>query len=113
MGDAMSANPRANGSRPANPVILKNAVAAPVLFFDGAPVFGVLNGIVEIELAARYLLPQVDGNVSTDIACVAHLRCSLAGAESLVDALDKALDMARNIARTAQAQDDEQRALRQ
>ncbi len=109
----MSSPPKNNAARPANPVILKNAAAAPTLFFDGAPVFGVLNGIVEIELASSHLVPHVDGNVTRDIACVAHLRCSIAAAESLVDAIDKALGMARTMAIEAQARDEERRAMPQ
>jgi hypothetical protein len=73
--------------------LLKNAAAAPLVFFDGVPVFGTFSGNIEIELAARMLMPKPDGSVLADMACTAHLRCSPAAAVMLIDALTKALDM--------------------
>lgn len=73
--------------------LLKNAASAPFVYFDNAPVFGTFAGNIEIELASRMLMPKADGNVMSDMACTAHLRCSPGAAMILRDALDKALAM--------------------
>ena len=79
---------------PAGPApLLKNAATAPVVYFDGVPVYGCFAGNIEIELANRLLMPKPDGTVGTDMGCAAHLRCSPTAAAQLVDALTKALDM--------------------
>ena len=71
--------------------LLKNSASAPFVYFDGAPVFGVANGNIEIELSARVLMPKIDGAVGYDFVCTAHLRCTAAGATSLGEAITKAL----------------------
>ena len=73
--------------------LLKNAGAAPVVYFDNAPAYGAFAGHVEVELAARMLMPKPDGSVLIDMACTAHLRCSPAAALVLIDALTKAVEM--------------------
>jgi hypothetical protein len=73
--------------------LLKNAGAAPLVYFDAVPVFGTFCGNIEIELAARMLMPKPDGSVVADMACTAHLRCSAQAAMVLIDALTKALEM--------------------
>lgn len=82
------------GKQPAGPApLLKNAASAPFVYFDGVPVLGTYSGNIEIELAARVLMPKPEGAVVADMACTAHLRCSPQAAVMLVDALTKALDM--------------------
>ena len=73
--------------------LLKNAANAPLIFFDGVPVFGTFSGNIEVELAARMLMPKPDGSVLAEMASTAHLRCSPAAAVMLIDVLTKALDM--------------------
>jgi hypothetical protein len=74
--------------------LLKNASAAPVIYFDNIPVYGAFAGHIEVEIAARVLMPRADGKtVSTDMVCVAHLRCSPQAAAILADALQKGLAM--------------------
>jgi hypothetical protein len=89
----MSVNP----SRQSTAVLLKNTAAAPFVYFDNAPVFGGFAGHVEVELAARILMPTpgTDGRagVNSDMACTAHLRCSPAAAMHLISALTEALKM--------------------
>lgn len=75
------------------PPLLKNAGAAPLVYFDGVPVFGTFAGNLEIELAARMLMPKADGHVVAEMACTGHLRCSPQAAIMLIDALQKALAM--------------------
>lgn len=73
--------------------LMKNAVAAPTVYFDTVPVYGTFGGVIEIELAQRILMPKADGGVTADMSCASHLRCSPQGAMVLVDALTKALAM--------------------
>jgi hypothetical protein len=78
---------------PAPLPMLKNAGNAPLVYFDSVPVFGTFVGNLEVELAARMMMPKPDGSVMVDMACTAHLRCSPVAAMALIDALTKALDM--------------------
>lgn len=87
----MAINGKSASSAPAP--LLKNAAAAPIVYFDNVPVFGTFAGNLEIELATRLLMPKADGSVMADMTCAAHLRCSEQAAISLVEALSKALDM--------------------
>jgi hypothetical protein len=74
--------------------MLKNAAAAPIIYFDGVPALGAWCGNIELELAVRLLMPHRDGNgVVIDMGCVAHLRCSAAAAMILRDSLVKALEL--------------------
>jgi hypothetical protein len=81
--------PPAPGAAP----LLKNAGTSPLVYFDKVPVFGTYAGNLEIELAARMLMPKPDGGVVADMCCTGHLRCSPQAAIELIDALQKALDM--------------------
>lgn len=65
---------------------------APIIYFDGASCFGHHNGAIQIELAANLLMP-VGAAVRVDVVQTAHLRCSVAAALALREALDKALVM--------------------
>jgi hypothetical protein len=78
---------------PGTALLLKNTSSAPVIYFDNVPVFGAFSGNLEIELAARLLIPKADGSVVSEMSCAAHLRCSAQAALMLADALTKALDL--------------------
>jgi hypothetical protein len=66
---------------------------APYIYFEGAPSFGFVNGIINITLAAnRHLLR--DGAPITDAVAIAHLRCNAPAAIELRNALDAALLLA-------------------
>jgi hypothetical protein len=80
--------------KPTPAPLLKNAAAAPFVYFDAAPTLGLNNAVVSVELAAQITLPKPDQQVQTDLVCVAHLRCSLNAAMNLREALDKAIAMA-------------------
>lgn len=73
--------------------LLKNAGSAPFVYVDNVPVFGTFAGNIELELAARVLMPKPDGTVAAEMSCTGHLRCSPNAAMMLIDALTKALDM--------------------
>lgn len=67
---------------------------APIIYFDNAPGFGILNGIgmVVLEAARQNVLP--DNNVALDRVMVAHLRASIPAIKALRAALDGILLMA-------------------
>lgn len=65
---------------------------APFIYFDSAPTFGTGSGAIQIELAARIIVP-VSGGTRNDFVLTAHLRCSPAAAIDLRNAIDKALGM--------------------
>jgi hypothetical protein len=71
--------------------LLKNVGAAPLVYFDGVPVWGIFNGTIEIELSARMLMPKPDGSVMVDMASAAHLRCSPRAALQLTEMLKAAI----------------------
>lgn len=71
--------------------LLKNASAAPMIYFDNVPVMGTFGGNIEIELAARVLMPKIGGTVTAELNCTGHIRCSPQAASMLIDALEKAL----------------------
>jgi hypothetical protein len=71
--------------------LLKNASAAPIVYFDNVPLYGSFSGNIEIEIGVRVLMPKPDGKVAVENNCVAHLRCSPPAASVLIDALQKGL----------------------
>lgn len=83
--------------------VLRNAGTAPFIYFDGVPAYGVgVGGNLELELAARVLVPKSDGeNVIAEMCCTAHLRCSVASAMALIDALSRAIDMTKQDEKTS------------
>jgi hypothetical protein len=78
---------------PSVPPPLKNTATAPLIYFDTAPIYGVLGGNLQIDIAAQVLVPTSSGSIYSDQVCVAHLRCSHQAALMLMDTLTKALDM--------------------
>jgi|SRR4051812_29856464 len=76
-------------------VTVKDAVAAaPVIYFDGAPNYGAVNGIINITLAISRYLAQADGTVTQDVTAAAHLRCNVQAALALRKSIDDALLLA-------------------
>lgn len=73
--------------------LLKNASAAPFIYFDNAPLYGVAGMGIEVELTAASIVPKSDGAVMREAVCVGHLRCSPQTAIGLIDSLQKALKM--------------------
>jgi hypothetical protein len=70
------------------------STGAPVIFFDGVSCHGAMHGIIEIELAARFMAPTQDGLVETRFMPAARLRCSVAAAAALLDSIQTATKMA-------------------
>lgn len=82
------------GSKPAQPVV--GNATAPFIYFDAAVTFGTNNGVIEIELASRSIVPA--NGTRNEVIMTAHLRCSPNAAASLREAIDKALAMLANSA---------------
>jgi hypothetical protein len=69
---------------------------APFLYFENAPTFGHLNGVIRVTLEAGRDLPspETGGRVVADRVIVAHLRMNIPAARSLKAALEGALLLA-------------------
>lgn len=72
----------------------RNTDTAPFVYFDMAPVFGVLDGVIQIELAARTISPDA-GGTKIEYLTTCRLRCNASAAMGLREALDKAVAMLR------------------
>ena len=71
----------------------ENRSDAPTIYFDIAPAYGVMSGIVQIELGTRILVPHQDDTVDVRFVSCARLRCSAAAAMHLRNAIDASLKM--------------------
>jgi hypothetical protein len=69
---------------------VSDAPHAPIIFYEGAPVAGTANGIINLTLAAGRTWVGPDGIVS-DHVVVAYLRGNIQAALSLRNALNSAL----------------------
>ena len=67
---------------------------APIVYFEGAPNFGVNNGIVNVTLALNRHL-ATPSEIQVDVIAAAHLRCSVTAAVDLIEALKGALLLAQ------------------
>ena len=66
---------------------------APLVYFDIIGSYGTMHGAIEVELAARILVPRPDGSTEVKFLSYARLRCSAHAASNLRNALDAALKM--------------------
>ena len=89
MTDAADAEKMLKGETPS----YQNMNEAPVVFFDIAPAYGAIGGIVQVELATRILIPHSDNTIDIKFVSCARLRCSATAAAFLRDALDASLKM--------------------
>ena len=71
----------------------ENRNDVPIFYFDIAPAYGVMSGIVQIELGARILIPHQDDSVDVRSISCGRLRCSATAAMHLRNALDASLKM--------------------
>jgi hypothetical protein len=71
----------------------ENRSDVPTIYFDIAPAYGVMSGIVQVELGARILVPHHDDSVDVRFVSCGRLRCSAAAAVHLRNALDASLKM--------------------
>lgn len=78
---------------PNEPIDTSDPSVAPFIYFEAAPCFGTIPGMVRITLSASRVLTKAGSVIQDDIA-VAHLRCNVIAARALKDSLEKALLMA-------------------
>ncbi|MBA7713602.1 hypothetical protein ES703_122606 [subsurface metagenome] len=71
----------------------ENRNDVPTIYFDIAPAYAVMSGIVQVELGARTLVPHQDDSVDVRFVSCARLRCSATAALHLRNALDASLKM--------------------
>jgi hypothetical protein len=70
------------------------SAAAPFVYFENAPAFGTMNGIIKVTLTATRDLPQANNKIASDHVVVAHLRMNMAAARALKAALEGAILLA-------------------
>ena len=70
------------------------SAAAPFLYFENAPAFGTMNGIIKVTLPATRDMPLANNKIASDHVVVAHLRMNMAAARALKAALDGAILLA-------------------
>jgi hypothetical protein len=74
---------------------------APVIFFDGAVSCGIINEIVQIELAMQCRIPvKVNGKdeIHNRVMMTCHLRGSTKAMAQLVETIEKAMSIAPPVA---------------
>jgi hypothetical protein len=68
---------------------------APFVYFDGVVTHGVNHGVIQLELAAKIVVPDGKGGATTEVVVTAHVRCSPDAATVLKQAIDHALLIAK------------------
>lgn len=89
----MSVEPKAKNKDAEAKVAAFGSDAAPIVYFDGAVAFGLVNGIVQIELGATVRIPVTVGGkeeVRSRVIVTAHLRADEASMAQLAEAIAKA-----------------------
>ena len=66
----------------------ENSNDVPTIYFDIAPAYGVMSGIVQVELGARILVPHSDDSVDVRFVSSGRLRCSAPAALAGFDRCD-------------------------
>ncbi len=67
---------------------------APFIFYEGAPVSGHTNGVINLTLSATCTFIRPDGTPKNDLVVVAYLRGNIQAAVNLRQAIDAALLLA-------------------
>jgi hypothetical protein len=70
---------------------------APFIYFDIAPTYGTMAGAIQIELASRVLIPTEDGRTRAEFVVTGRLRCSPVAIANLREAIDKSLELLKQI----------------
>ena len=76
------------------PVPISDTSHAPFIYFENAPAFGFMNGVVNITLSANRTYAGPDGAIVNEQIVVAYLRGNVRAALSLRHAIDNALLLA-------------------
>ena len=89
----MADNPEARPEKvPAIPI--SDTPHAPFVFYENAPAFGFMNGVVNITLSANRTYAGPNGTIVNEQVVVAYLRGNVQAALSLRQAIDNALLLA-------------------
>jgi hypothetical protein len=73
----------------------RNVSTAPFVYFDFVAAYGVANGVIEIELTARCLIPGEEAP-TTESVPVARLRCSTTAIRSLEYTITKVMELLKD-----------------
>ena len=74
-------------------VQISGSDAAPDIYFDTVVAFGLVNGIVQLELCTQHLIPVPnEPQPRGKLVVRAHMRCSPNAAMDLLNTLTKALE---------------------
>jgi hypothetical protein len=76
------------------PVSISDTSHAPFIYFENAPAFGFMSGVVNITLSANRTYAGPEGAVVNEQIVVAYLRGNISAALNLRKAIDKALLLA-------------------
>ena len=76
------------------PVSISDTSHAPFVYFENAPAFGFMSGVVNITLSANRTYAGPEGVVVNEQIVVAYLRGNISAALNLRKAIDKALLLA-------------------
>lgn len=74
-----------------SPMPLTTDYGAPFLYFENAPAFGIVGGIVRVLLTAGRPVPMSDKSVSGEQVVVAQLQGNIEAMLSLRKAIDDAI----------------------
>ena len=85
----MADDPTPAPQAPVKPIPMRD-LTAPVIYFDEAPIFGGLDGIVRITLVHQRSVPG-DPGPDHDFAVAGYIRCSMRAAVKLRAAIDQSL----------------------
>ena len=88
----MTDNPDPRAQKAPGPI--SDTSHAPFIYFENAPTFGIVNGVVNITLSANRTYAGLDGAIVNEQIIVAYLRGNIPAALSLRHALDSALLLA-------------------
>ncbi len=79
-----------HATREIMPVSYAGSAHAPIIYFEDAPTFGHMNGIIQVTLEAVRIYSEPTG-VKRERIVVGHMRMNIAAARALRSALDGAL----------------------
>lgn len=69
----------------------------PIVYFDEAPSFSHMNGVIGVTLTAAGNVPDAKGGVVNCVSVAAFLKCNIPAAMALRAALDGALLLAQPV----------------
>ena len=80
-----------------NTVVPLGSSPLPVVYFDEAPTFSHMNGVIGITLTAAGNVPDAKGGLVNCVSVAAFLKCNIPAARALRAALDGALLLAQPV----------------